>query len=236
MPDRLQLRELRTPEDPALVRAYRMLQSTFPASELVRAAEFLRAVTERAAGAWNDWLWHVVVGERGSLLEGVASGTYLAALNVGFIGYLAVDSATRSRGIGATLRRNLIRLFDGDAWHFHRRRLEAVVGEIEPDNPWLARLVTTQGAIPLDVPYHQPSVRPGGPEVPLVLYYQPLTGRRASLPVAEVRQLLFGIWHHAYRIVTPFGHPTFREMMHSLAGRDVVGARPLPEMESAARA
>lgn len=228
MPDPTRLRELLAPGDPALARAYQILQQTFPTSELVRAAEFLRVLSERAAGAWNDLLWHVVVGERGSLLEGVVTGTYLAALNVGFVGYLAVEPELRSQGLGAKLRRNLVQLFDGDAWHFHGRRVEAVVGEVELDNPWLARLVAEQGAIPLDIPYRQPAVRPGGSEVPLVLYYQPLTGRRTSLPVQEVRHLLFGIWHHAYRIVTPFTHPTFREMMHALAGREVVGPRSIP--------
>ncbi|HTK56956.1 MAG TPA: GNAT family N-acetyltransferase [Gemmatimonadales bacterium] len=229
MPDPLRLRELLTPGDPALARAYQILQETFPTSELIRAAEFLRAMTERAAGAWNDLLWHVVVGERGSLLNGVVTGTYLAALNVGFVSYLAVDPKQRSRGIGHRLRRSLIELFDGDAWHFHGRPAEAVVGEVEPHNPWLQRLIREQGAIALDVPYRQPSIRPGEPTVPLVLYYQPLQGRRTSLPVQEVRQILFGIWHHAYRIVTPFSDPEFREMMRALAGRDVVGGiqRPL---------
>lgn len=229
MPAPLRLRELLAPGDPALTRAYQILQKTFPASELVRAAEFLRTMSERAAGAWNDWLWHVIVGERGKELKGVVTGTYLPALNVGFVGYLAVEPALRSRGLGDTLRRTLVQLFDGDAWHFHGRRVEAVVGEVEPDNPWLGRLVRDHGAIPLDIPYHQPSIRPGEPAVPLVLYYQPLTGRRTTLPVLEVRHLLFGIWHHAYRIVTPFAHPTFRDMMHALAGREVVGARPVPE-------
>lgn len=234
MTDPLRLRELLTPGDPALANAYQILQQTFPASELVRAADFLRAMTARAAGAWSQLLWHIVVGERGSLLSGVVTGTYLAALNIGFVGYLAVDPTQRSRGLGHRLRRSLIELFDGDAWHFHGRPAEAVVGEVEPDNPWLERLIRDHGAIALDLPYHQPSVRPGEPEVPLVLYYQPLLGRRTSLPVSEVRQLLFGIWHHAYRVVTPFSSPVFREMMRALAGREVVGPiRPPPEPVSA---
>src|ERR1043165_2794553 len=96
MSDPLHLRELLDPADPAVLRAYRILQSTFPTSELLRAAEFVRAIAERPAGSWNAMLWRAVVGERGSLLDGVAMGTYLPSLNVGFIGYLAVDPDQRT--------------------------------------------------------------------------------------------------------------------------------------------
>ena len=137
MSDPLHLRELLDPGDPAVQRAYRILQSTFPTSELLRAAEFVRVIAEHAAGAWNAMLWHAVVGERGSLLDGVAMGAYLASLNVGFIGYLAVDPDHRTRGIGERLRNGLLELFDGDAWRLLGRRVEAVVGKVGPTNPWL---------------------------------------------------------------------------------------------------
>jgi GNAT superfamily N-acetyltransferase len=223
MPPRLRLRELLAPGDPAVQRAYRMLQETFPTSELIRAAEFVRAITERAAGAWSDLLWHAVVGERGPRMEGIATGTYLASLNVGFIGYLAVDQQRRAKGLGHQLRDTLLELFDGDAWRLLGRRVDAVVGEVEPDNPWLVTLVQRHQAIPLDIPYHQPPLRAKGPEVPLVLYYQPLAIPRQALPVAEVRQLLYSIWRYAYKVANPFGEETFRRMMQSLVGREEVG-------------
>ena len=224
----IKLREIQAPSDPALWRAYRILQRTFPASELIRAAEFVHGLTRRATGAWNDLLWHIVVGERGERLEGVATGTYFASLNIGFIGYLAVDQQQRSHGLGATLRNTLLELFDGDAWYLHGRPATAVVGEVEPDNPWLDRLVRSRGALPLDIEYQQPEIRSGKEKRPLVLYYQGLTGHRLSLPVEEVKGLLYAIWHHAYKVVNPFDDPAFREMLHSLAGREVVGPRPLP--------
>ncbi len=223
----VKFREIQAPSDPALSRAYRILQHAFPASELIRAAEFVTALTRRATGAWNDLLWHIVVGERGERLEGVVTGTYFAALNVGFIGYLAVDQKQRSRGLGAMLRDTLLELFDGDAWYLHGRPISAVVGEVEPDNPWLDRLVRYRGAVPLDLSYQQPSIN-GKPQVPLVLYYQALTGFRPALPVDEVKKLLFAIWHHAYKVINPLDDPAFREMIDSLAGREVVGPRPLP--------
>jgi hypothetical protein len=230
----IRLREIQAPSDPALWRAYRILQRTFPASELIRAAEFVHGLTRRASGAWNDLLWHIVVGERGQRLEGVVTGTYLAALNIGFIGYLAVDQQERSRGLGATLRDTLLQLFDGDAWYLHGRPTTAVVGEVEPHNPWLDRLVRSRGVLPLDIEYRQPDIRAGKEKVPLVLYYQALTGFRPALPVEEVKSLLFAIWHHAYKVVNPFDDPIFREMIDSLTGREVVGPRPLPAAASSA--
>ena len=227
MRDPIKFRELLAPGDPAVRRAYKILQETFPTSELIRAAEFIRAVTERAAGAWSDLVWHAVVGERGPQLEGIVTGTYLPSLNVGFIGYLAVEQQRRSRGLGPRLRSTLLELFDGDAWRLLGRRVDAVVGEVEPQNPWLTTLVERHGAIPLDIPYHQPPIRSNEQEVPLVLYYQPLLRPRETLPVAEVRQLLFTIWKHAYRIANPFGEERFRTMMQALVGREEIGAAPL---------
>jgi GNAT superfamily N-acetyltransferase len=230
MSDRISFRELLTPGDPAVSRAYQILQETFPTSELVRLAEFLRALTERAAGAWSDLLWHMIVGERGPKLEGVVTGTYLASLNVGFIGYLAVDRSRRANGLGARLRNTLLEVFDGDAWRLLGRPMDGVVGEVEPDNPWLATLIQRHGAIALDLPYCQPPLRHDQPEVPLVLYYQPLREPRSSLPVVEVRQLLFSIWRYAYRVKAPFEDPRFRDMMRALVGREEIGSSVVPPL------
>jgi hypothetical protein len=227
MSDPLHLRELLNPSDPAVWRAYQILQESFPTSELIRAAEFVRVIAERAAGAWNAMLWHAVVGELGPRLGGVALGAYLTTLNVGFIGYLAVDAHHRTHGVGERLRNGLLELFDGDAWRLLGRRVDAVVGEVGPTNPWLATLVLRHGAIPLDLPYVQPPLREGKADVPLVLYYQPLRRPRSVLPVAEVRQLLYSIWRTAYRVANPFEEKRFRKMLESLEGRDEVGAAPL---------
>lgn len=228
MPERRRLREILTPGDPAFRKAYRILAATFPPTELVRATEFQRTLRERAAGVWTDLHWHMIVGERGGRVHGVATGSYLGSLNVGLIGYLAVAPGLRSRGLGPRLRDRLLRAFEADALAHHGHGVDGVMGEVEPDNPWLGRLVRHHGAIALDLPYFQPPVRPTEPLVPLILYYQPLRRPRRSLPVAEVRQLLFAIWRRAYRVSAPVDHPRFRRMLRSLTGRRTIGSRPLP--------
>lgn len=224
----LVLREIVHPADPAFTVAYALLQKVFPPSELVRAQEFLRTLHERAAGVWADLHWHMVIAERGADVIGVATGSYLGSLNVGLIGYLAVRARSRSTGLGPRLRTKLLRAFDGDARRLHGRPNDALIGEVEPENPWLRRLVRHHHAIPLDLPYFQPPVRPTEPEVPLVLYYQPLRRVRKRLPVAEVRRLLYAIWRRGYRIASPLDDARFRRMLRALDGRRWVGARELP--------
>lgn len=230
MTDRLTLRELHHPDDPALLRAYRVLKHSLPTSELVRLVDFLGGVATRAVGFWADLLWHVIVLERGRLLTGVVTGAYLTAINVGFVGYLAVDRTLRARGIGHTLRHRLLDVFQRDARRRHHAAVSAIVGEVEADNPWLAKLVREHRAIALDIPYYQPPVRPGGEAVPLVLYYQPVGEEpRETLPAAEVGALLYQIWRHAYQVVRPWQDPLFAEMLEAVAGREEIGSRALEE-------
>jgi len=228
VPDRLRLHEIVRSADPAFRRAYELLRRTFPSSELAPSTEFLRTLRERAAGVWTDFLWHMVVGERGQTLLGCATGSYVGSLNIGVVGYLAVRNGMRSAGLGPRLRERLRHAFDVDARHLHGHGVDAILGEVEADNPWLGRLVRYYGAIPLDLPYYQPPVRPTEPEVPLVLYYQPLRRERRRLPVAEVRRLLYAIWRRAYRITAPVEHPRFRKMLKALEGRRWIGAMELP--------
>ena len=228
MAERLRLHEIVHSADPAFRRAYALLRATFPPAELVPSADFLRTLRERTAGVWTDFLWHMVVGERGKTLLGCATGSYLGSLNIGLVGYLAVKSGVRSGGLGPKLRERLRQSFDGDAQRQHGHGVDAIIGEVEADNPWLARLVRYYGAIPLDLPYFQPPVGPAQPEVPLVLYYQPLRRERHRIPVPEVRRLLYAIWRRAYRIAAPLEDRRFRTMLKALDGRRWIGAMELP--------
>ena len=228
MGERTTFREVTGAGDPAFRPAYALLQRAFPPSELVPASEFLRSLREGTAGVWTDLHWHMIVAERGARVIGVATGTCFGGLNIGTIGYLAIRARSRSAGLGPKLRARLRRAFDQDSRRLGREGMDALIGEIEPDNPWLRRLVRHHHAIPLDLTYFQPPVRPTEPEVPLVLYYQPLRRARKRLPVAEVRRLLYAIWRRGYRIASPLEDARFRRMLRSLEGRKWVGARELP--------
>jgi hypothetical protein len=233
MAERLRLRDIQTPNEPALRAAYALLKRTFPPRELVPLDEMKNSLRERSEGVLADLRWHMVVAQRGKSVIGAASGTYFGSINSGIIGYLAVNSRTRTRGLGVRLRNRLRVCFELDALRLRKRRLAALVGEVEADNPWLAHLVR-RGALVLDFPYVQPSVRPNEPAVALALYYEPLDGKRSSVPASLVRQLVFAIWRRGYRIARPLDDRRFRTMLRSLKDRTLVRARKVRPAQLAA--
>ena len=229
MADRVRIREVTGPDDPAFARAYAILKRTFPPAELVPRSDMLHTLRERAEGVWADLRWHMLVAVRGRAVLGVASGTFIGSLNIGLVGYLAVEPQGRSRGLGPRLRGRLVEAFDKDARAIAHRKLGAVVGEVEADNPWLSYLVRYRRALALDIPYMQPAVRRIGGMVPLVLYWQPVSERpRSRLPVTMVRRLVYAVWRRGYRIARPLEDRRFRAILESLRGRRTVGRRSLP--------
>lgn len=220
------IREVVSPSDPALARAHALFQRAFHASELVSPDSWREVLSEQSQGLCADTAWHLLVAEVAGRVVGAASGNYVGSVNVGLVGYVAIAATGRARGLGSRLRLRLRRRFERDARRFLGRPLEAIVGEVRADNPWLRYLVANQGVIALDFPYHQPSLA-GGRTVPLVLYYQPLTLRRTSLGGAELRRLLYALWRRPYRVSRPLSRPAFRRMLVSLQGRRRIGGLDL---------
>ena len=225
---RLRIREIRSGADPAFQAVYRLFKHVFPRAELLPRRDWVDAMREREARVWTDLNWHVLVAERGRRLVGAVSGSYVGNVNVGIIGYLALRPGVRSGGVGPALRRRLLLAFERDARRIRGAPLVALVGEVDLANPWLQYLVRQEGAIALDFPYCQPGLGVRAEPVPLVLYYQPLRERRRSLPVAELRRLLYTMWRRPYRVDTPLSHPAFRRMLRALTGRHRIGQRSLP--------
>jgi GNAT superfamily N-acetyltransferase len=233
---RIALREITTARDPSLTPAYRLLSRTFPPDERVDRREWTSSLQERSEGMLSDLVWHLIVAEDadGQVL-GLVSGTYLGSVNVGVIGYLAIEEAARSRGLGSRLRARLRRSFAQDAMRLRGEPLDGVIGEVSRSNPWLRTLATREGVILLDFPYVQPSLRDGDAPTSFTLYYESLSRVRSRLPVGELRRILFAIWRRIYRIPRPLDRPAFRRMMRALAGRRTIGA-PTPSRTSARRA
>ncbi|HSE66238.1 MAG TPA: GNAT family N-acetyltransferase [Gemmatimonadales bacterium] len=222
---RTRIREVLATRDPAFRPAHRLLAASLPAGEVVSIREWRHTLAERSAGVWTDQCWHLLVAERGGRVLGMTSGTYLGSHNVGMIGYLVLHPSLRKQGIGPRLRNRLRTCFERDARATRGEPLTAIVGEVDAANPWLLNLMRRAGALALDFPYYQPSLRAEDPPSPLVLYYQPLTRPRRFLPVDEVRRLIYAIWRRLYRIAKPLQRPAFRLMLRSLRGRRRVAGR-----------
>jgi len=217
------VREVVDPSDPAVATGHRMLGRIFPSTELVRVVEWRQSLREGQAGLWTDFRWHLLVAEEDGEVIGVTTGTYLGNVNTGVIGYLAVSPAARHRGMGPRLRARLRALFQRDARQIGGRDLQAVVGEVRRDNPWLRTLAKRSRVLALDFNYLQPGLRPDAHPQPLVCYYESLDRIRRRLPVAMLRRLLYTIWRRIYRIARPMSEPAFRRMLTELSGRRWIG-------------
>jgi ribosomal protein S18 acetylase RimI-like enzyme len=222
----IHVREIRSARDPAFNAAHRLLRRIFPRAEMMPRRGWVQVLREREHGLWTDLNWHLFIAERDGAVIGAASGSYLGNVNVGVVGYVAVDSAARARGLGPRLRRALARAFVRDARDVNGTMLRAIVGEVHVDNPWLRVLVSRHHAIALDFPYYQPALHGSEKGVSLVMYYEPIGERRRSLPAGEVRRLLYTMWRRAYRVASPLGNANFRRMLRALHGRRRIGSRP----------
>lgn len=226
----IRIGEITKADDPAFSVAHALLRRAFHRAEMLPVSDWRNAMREREEKLWTDIVWHLLVARQGGRVVAAATGMYLGNVNTGVIGYIAVVPRARSYGLGPRMRAALRRRFDTDARRVHGAALDAIVGEVRDDNPWLRHLIGRAGAIALDFPYYQPSLGGTRKPVPLVLYYQPLRrgrGGRRAVSAALLRRLLYTIWRRGYRIARPMEYAEFRRMLQSLAGRRTIGSQPL---------
>ncbi len=223
-------REVLNPTDRVLPRVHDLIRRNFPPNELVGRSEWRASLREREAGLWSDSRWHLVIAEHKGDVIGVASGTYLGNVNVGVVGYLAVSPGARGFGVGPKLRAKLRSLFREDAREITGETLDAVIGEVRRDNPWLRRLVRSDRVLALDFIYFQPRLRPSDRPVPLVLYFEGVAQVRQRLPSARIRMILYSLWRRIYRVPRPMAHGAFRRMIGDLEGRTAVGEIKLSDL------
>jgi hypothetical protein len=228
------IREVLHSADPAVVKGHGLVWRTFHKSESVGRAEWVNTLREREAGLWTDLRWHLVVAELAGAVVGVATGTYLGNINTAVVGYIAVSRAARGTGVGPRLRARLRRLFHQDARQLSRKPLQAIIGEVRRDNPWLRTLIRRDRVLALDFAYRQPRLRPGAPSVPLVMYYEGFDRVRHRLPAAQIRKLLYSLWRRTYRIAQPLSDPAFRRMLADLEGRPFIGEIRLADLPARA--
>jgi hypothetical protein len=222
------VREVVDSVDLALAKGHRLLRGIFPKKEMVSRLEWRHSLREREARLWTDLQWHLVIAESAGQVLGVATGTYLGNVNTGVIGYLAVSRSARGLGLGPKLRNKLRKLFQRDARRIRGLPLQAIVGEVRRNNPWLATLMRRESVLALDFPYLQPGLRRGEHPVTLVFYYESFDRVRRRLSTTTIRKLLYTIWRRIYRISRPLSDPAFRNMLRHLSTRRWIGPRRTP--------
>jgi hypothetical protein len=235
------VKPVRTPPLPAIVieslddhrqpgfkEALRLYHRIFPAKERIDRRYFVDLLREKRLGLLYPFNVHFLVARKQGKVVGLATGSYLSVVNMGFVGYLASEPRLKGERIGSRLRARLVVEMQRDARASGRPGLEAVMGEVEATNPWLRNLVRNRGALALDLDYRQPSLRKETPAVPLVLYYEPISGppmRRIS--VRRLRAILYSIFRRVYRVRFPLRDRSLRRILKGLEGRSYVGPRRL---------
>jgi len=233
-PSRVAVEEIDAPASPWFRRVVDLMDEVFPPEERMNVADFAETLREKRLGLLRPFNVHLLAAHRGDELVGFCQGSYLALPNVCFVSYLAVRPRIKGHKIGAVLRQRLVRECQKDAKLNRKTGLWAVVGEVEEDNPWLRTLVRSRGAIALDVEYHQPSLAPDLPHVPLVLYIQRRDRSRASLRARDVRNLVYSIYRRVYRVRFPLRSVAFQAFLKSIGDRHRIGQRKLPAGRPAA--
>lgn len=225
--NRLIISAVASVRDPWFREAYALYSRIFPPSEKIDKEYFENVFEEKRLGLLAPFNFHFLVAHQRGRVVGFISGSYLAIVNLGFVGYLAVAPDDAGRRVGSRLRRRLVEAMQRDARGAGHDDLMGMMGEVEEGNPWLERM-RRHGALALDLDYLQPSTD-GTEVVPLVLYLQPVGGRRhlRSLKVSTIRKILYAIYRRLYRIRFPLKVKEFQRMFRQLEGRTRVGSRPL---------
>jgi hypothetical protein len=208
--------------------ALRLYNRVFPEKEKIDRRYFIELLEEKRLGVLRPFNVHFLVARRGSRVVGIATGNYLAVVNMGFVGYLAAAPDAKGTRVGTRLRQRLLDELRRDARASGRDDLTGVLGEVEASNPWLRHLVRTRNVLALDLDYRQPPLRPDSVAVPLVLYLEPLARPLRRLSAGDVRALVYAIYRRVYRIRFPLRVPEFRSILAQLEGRQWVGRRPMP--------
>lgn len=207
--------------------ALRLIERAFSPQERQPASQIAMEIEEKRLGLLTSYDFHLFVAvDPGRRVVAVASGVYLGGVNTGFVTYLAVRKRARGQRLGRRMRTALIDAFRADARILDWSNLDAVVGEVRMESPWLQRLVRDQTVTPLDLSYYHPGLEPGESATRWILYRQKFADEREQLPVDEVRKLLYAIWRRAYRVRWPLERDAFRAMLEQLDGREWVGAHP----------
>lgn len=213
--------------NPLFEQAIRLYTGVFPKKERIDRAYFKQLLDEKRLGLLFPFNFHFLVAKLEGRVVGLVTGNYLAVVNMGFVGYLAVAPALKGRRVGSRLRRRLVEDMRRDARACGRDDLAAVLGEVEAENPWLHHLVRTRGAFAFDIDYRQPALRERSGEVPLVLYAQPIARPIRRVSADETRALLYAIYRRLYRVRFPLRNPTFKRILKGLEGRRSVGRKKL---------
>jgi ribosomal protein S18 acetylase RimI-like enzyme len=210
----------------AAAAAFDLIERTFDRRDRQPLEELRSEIAEKRIELHTTQEYHLLAAlDADGHVMGTITGLYLAGVNAGFVTYLAVESSSRRTGLGRRLRATLVERFRATAKRRRDEDLAWVLGEVRVTSPWLRRLVQNRGAVPFDLTYFHPGVRP--PARPVhALYRQPVSDHRVELPAQLVRRILYAVYRRGYRVRYPLLHTGFLDMLGQIGDREMIGMLP----------
>lgn len=216
--------EVTDERDALATAALGLIAESFDRRDRQSLVELRSEIAEKRRGLLAAYDFHLLASaDAVEGARGTVAGVYLEGVNAGFVTYLAVRPEERGHGLGRALRMRLVDVFRDDARRAGWDDLAWVLGEVRLESAWLRRLVEHRGALPFDLTYYHPGMRPGDDHRPYALYRQPVGDDRAELPAQLVRRILYAVYRRGYRVRYPLEHAGFVAMLDQLEERDLVG-------------
>jgi len=105
---RLRIESVDDHRHPAFTAALKLYDSVFPEKERIGREYFVELLAEKRLGLLEPFNLHFLVARKQGRVVGLATASYLAVVNMGFVGYLAVDPQLKGARIGSRLRARLV--------------------------------------------------------------------------------------------------------------------------------
>lgn len=189
------LEEIVDPEHPLLEKAVELLRRRLIPGKVQEEEIFRRDIGERLTH-YPDF-HHFFIIRNGKDVAAFSESYYIKGINAGYFAYNVVDEAYEGNGLATKLRKSIIDTFVSDSRERGHEAPIGYLGEVEPGSKWFEKLQKCFGAIPLNVKYLQPPLRPGQDPLSLILYLQPQ--KPGFVPDNDmVKNIVWHLYRRAY--------------------------------------
>lgn len=236
-PVRLVYQEISDPSSPAFQEAYDLYDGEFPDSEKEPLAAFKKWLTNKAEGKLAPDNYHLLAVRKVAKgpLVAIASFHYVAAANIGFLGYLVVAEAWRGAGVGSQVFQEIKTILKEDGRNAGKDYPFGIFTELE----WLdaddtgtedrLRFWSKQNTLPLDFDWRYPPLEKGKVSAKMYLAFCPFS-KKDYLDIAEASKVVRAIYHSIYS--KDETDPDLQYVLQSIKsrGKMAVGRRKLEDL------
>ncbi len=204
-PPLLDVREVTDDRSLMLPAIFAIYEREFPRGERETRVAIRRWLHDKAGGRLFPDDYHVLAAVHArDAIAGFALFHYLADINCGFLGYMAVERSLRNRGIGSLLFGRVRRRLEADAEQRGVDRPAGVFMELDVHDGSRAasarlRFWERLDALPLGLEWHYPRLRARGEPATMYLAFSPFGRSTHRVDSGRIRRAVRSIYNHVYR-------------------------------------